>query len=97
MIVIGLYIALHRHYLNFYLFLIEIFVLAGTIRAKSMVMERRKNKPVLICTWLRLEVVVSANGLFIELFDSHEWPRQNFSSQSYYEIKQTSDENKEKY
>ena len=42
MIVIGLYIALHRHYLNFYLFLIEIFVLAGTIRAKSMVVERRK-------------------------------------------------------
>ena len=42
MIVIGLYIALHRHYLNFYLFLIEIFVLVGTIRAKLMVMERRK-------------------------------------------------------
>ena len=42
MIVIGLYIALHRHYLNFYLFLIEIFVLAETIRAKSVVLERRK-------------------------------------------------------
>ena len=42
MIVIGLYIALHRHYLNFYLFLIEIFVLAGTIRAKSVVLERRQ-------------------------------------------------------
>ena len=42
MIVIGLYIALHRHYLNFYLFLIEILVLAGTIRAKSVVLERRQ-------------------------------------------------------
>ena len=42
MIVIGLYIALHRHYLNFYLFLIEILVLAGTIRAKSVVLEGRQ-------------------------------------------------------
>ena len=31
------------------------------------------------------------------LFNSYEWPRQNFSSQNQYNIKQTSDENKEKY
>ena len=30
-------------------------------------------------------------------FYSHEWPRQNFSLQYQYNIKQTSDENKEKY
>ena len=30
-------------------------------------------------------------------FNSHEWPRQNFSLQYQYNIKQTSDENKEKY
>ena len=30
-------------------------------------------------------------------FDSQEWPRQNFSLQNQYNIKQTSDENKEKY
>ena len=30
-------------------------------------------------------------------FDSHEGPRQNFSLQNQYNIKQTSDENKEKY
>ena len=30
-------------------------------------------------------------------FDSHEWPRQNFSLQNQYNIKQTSDNNKEKY
>ena len=30
-------------------------------------------------------------------FNSHEWPRQNFSLQYQYHIKQTSDENKEKY
>ena len=29
--------------------------------------------------------------------NSHEWPRQNFSLQYQYNIKQTSDENKEKY
>ena len=31
------------------------------------------------------------------LFNSYEWPRQNFSSQNQYNIKQNSDENKEKY
>ena len=31
------------------------------------------------------------------LFKSYKWPRQNFSSQNQYNIKQTSDENKEKY
>ena len=30
-------------------------------------------------------------------FNSHEWPRQNFSLQYQYNIKQTSDEIKEKY
>ena len=30
-------------------------------------------------------------------FDSHEGPRQNFSLQNQYSIKQTSDKNKEKY
>ena len=30
-------------------------------------------------------------------FNSHEWPRQNFSLQYQYNIKQTSVENKEKY
>ena len=30
-------------------------------------------------------------------FNSHEWPRQNFSLQYQYNIKQASDENKEKY
>ena len=30
-------------------------------------------------------------------FNSHEWPRQNFSLQYQYNFKQTSDENKEKY
>ena len=30
-------------------------------------------------------------------FDSQEWPRQNFSLQNQYNIKQTSDENEEKY
>ena len=29
--------------------------------------------------------------------NSHEWPRQNFSLQYQYNIKQTSDENKDKY
>ena len=32
-----------------------------------------------------------------EPFNSHEWPRQNFSLQYQYNIKQRSDENKEKY
>ena len=32
-----------------------------------------------------------------ELFNSHEWPRENFSPQYPYNFKQTSDENKEKY
>ena len=32
-----------------------------------------------------------------ESYGFHEWPRQNFSSQYQYNIKQTSDENKEKY
>ena len=31
------------------------------------------------------------------LLNSHEWPKQNFSLQYQYNIKQTSDENKEKY
>ena len=30
-------------------------------------------------------------------FNSHEWPRQNLSLQYQYNIKQTSDENEEKY
>ena len=30
-------------------------------------------------------------------FNSYEWPRQNFSLQYHYNIKQISDENKEKY
>ena len=30
-------------------------------------------------------------------FNSHEWPRQNFSLQYQNNIQQTSDENKEKY
>ena len=31
------------------------------------------------------------------LFSSHEWSKQNFSLQFQYNIKQTSDENKEEY
>ena len=34
---------------------------------------------------------------YIFLFNSHEWPRQNFSLQYKYNIMQTSDENKYKY
>ena len=30
-------------------------------------------------------------------FNSHDWPRKNFSLQYQYNIKQTSDENREKY
>ena len=38
------------------------------------------------------------NGLqLFKPFNSHEWPWQNFSLQYRYKIKQTSDENKEKY
>ena len=37
------------------------------------------------------------HGMFILLFNSHEWPRQNFSSPNQYNIKHTSDENKKKY
>ena len=34
---------------------------------------------------------------FFEPFNSHEWPRQNFSLHYQYNINQISDENKEKY
>ena len=34
---------------------------------------------------------------FCKPFNSHEWPRQNFSLQYLYNINQISDENKEKY
>ena len=34
---------------------------------------------------------------FFYTFNSHEWPRQNFSLQYQYNIKQTSDENIEKF
>ena len=33
----------------------------------------------------------------ISPFNSHEWPRQNFSSQYQYNTNQKSDENEEKY
>ena len=33
----------------------------------------------------------------LKSFNSHEWPRQNFSQQYQYNIKKTSDENKERY
>ena len=36
-------------------------------------------------------------ALFSYSLNSHEWPRQNFSFQYPYSIKQKSDENKEKY
>ena len=32
-----------------------------------------------------------------QYFNSNKWPKQNFSLQYYYNIKQTSDEKKEKY
>ena len=35
--------------------------------------------------------------ILVYLSNSNEWPRQNFSLQYKYNIKQTSDENKEKY
>ena len=35
--------------------------------------------------------------ILVYLLNSNEWPRQNFSLQYQYNIKQTSDENKEKY
>ena len=35
--------------------------------------------------------------ILVSLSNSNEWPRQNFSLQYKYNIKQTSDENKEKY
>ena len=35
--------------------------------------------------------------IFASPFNSHEWPRQNFSLQDQYNINQISDENKEKY
>ena len=37
------------------------------------------------------------NYLLLLTLNSHEWPRQNFSLQYQYNIKQTSDEKKEKY
>ena len=40
----------------------------------------------------RIRKMVSFNP-----FNSHKWPRQNFSLQYQYNIDQTSDENKEKY
>ena len=33
----------------------------------------------------------------LSFFNSHEWPRQNFSLQYQYNINQTSDKSKEKY
>ena len=35
--------------------------------------------------------------IFASPFNSHEWPRQNFSLQYQYNINQISDENNEKY
>ena len=43
-------------------------------------------------TYYSKEVVI-----LIQPFNSHEWPRQNFSLQYLYNINQISDENKEKY
>ena len=34
---------------------------------------------------------------YAQILNSHEWPRQNFPLQYHYNIKQTGDENKEKY
>ena len=44
---------------------------------------------------------LSLSGMFDGVFplltlNSHEWPKQNFSLQYQYNIKQTNDENKEK-
>ena len=40
---------------------------------------------------------VTACLLYKKHFNSHEWPRQNFSLQCQYNVKHASDENKEKY
>ena len=42
---------------------------------------------------LKLPKLIKTN----ELLNSHEWPRENFSPQYPYNLKPTSDENKEKY
>ena len=42
-------------------------------------------------------VQVEETSYFLKPLNSREWPRQNFSLQYQYNIKQKSDENKEKY
>ena len=52
------------------------------------------------CTLKTMQVAhvgsLSLSQFFLP-FNSHEWPRQNFSLQYQHSIKQTSDENKEEY
>ena len=47
------------------------------------------------CVYPDIKPLVGLEGP--QPFNSHKWPRQNFSLQYQYNIKQTSDENKEKY
>ena len=47
--------------------------------------------------WSTLNNFGALNFSFIQPFNSHEWPRQNFSLQYQYSVNQTSNENKEKY
>ena len=42
-------------------------------------------------------IVIGLYTIGLSPFNSHEWPRQNFSLQYQYNINQISDENKEKY
>ena len=52
-----------------------------------------------VLLWYRYHMLLSVKFCLQSIypFNSHEWPRQNFSSQYPYNIKQTSDKNKEKY
>ena len=48
-------------------------------------------------SWLEKVSSKKTNNLILNPFNCQEWPRQNFSLQYQYNIRQTSDENEEKY
>ena len=48
-------------------------------------------------SWLEKVSSKKTKNLILNPFNSQEWPRQNFSLQYQYNIRQTSDENEEKY
>ena len=52
-----------------------------------------------VLLWYRYHMLLSVQFCLQSIypFTFHEWPRQNFSSQYPHNIRQTSDENKEKY